>query len=48
VVIPSILLVIYAVTKSKGLSDFLEALSDERLTWRNKINILLRIWRKSG
>jgi hypothetical protein len=46
VLIPSILLVIYAVTKSKALSDFLEALSDERLGWRDKFGILFRVLRK--
>ncbi len=47
VLIPSILLVIYAVTRSKALSDFLEALSDERLGWRDKFGALFRVLRKS-
>jgi len=46
VVIPSILLVNYAVAKSKVLSDFLEALADERLTWWDRTKVLLRIWWK--
>ncbi|HRC68290.1 MAG TPA: CorA family divalent cation transporter [Candidatus Competibacter denitrificans] len=46
VLAPSILLVIYAVTKSKSLSDFLEALSDERLGWREKFAVLFRVLRK--
>ncbi|MBK8183870.1 MAG: hypothetical protein IPK63_13725 [Candidatus Competibacteraceae bacterium] len=46
VISPSVLLVIYAVTKSKALSDFLEALSDERLSWREKFAILFKVLRK--
>jgi uncharacterized protein YacL len=48
VLIPSVLLVIYAVTKSKALSDFLEALSDERLGWRDKFGVLFRVLRGPG
>lgn len=48
VLIPSVLLVIYAVTKSKALSDFLEALSDERLGWRDKSAVLFRVLRRPG
>jgi len=47
VLTPSVLLVIYAVTKSKSLSDFLEALSDERLSWREKFAVLFRVLRHS-
>ncbi len=46
VLIPSTLLVNYAVAHSKVLSDFLEALADKRLTWWDRTQILLRIWRK--
>ncbi len=46
VLIPSILLVFYGVAKSKVLSDFLEALADERLTWRDKLGVLFKVWRK--
>ena len=46
VLIPSILLVFYGVTKSKVLSDFLEALADERLTLRDKLGVLFKVWRK--
>ena len=48
VITPSVLLVIYAVTKSKALSDFLEALSDERLGWRDKLGVLFRVFRKAS
>ena len=44
VLTPSVLLVIYAVTKSKALSDFLEALSDDRLRWRDKWGVLFRVF----
>jgi Mg2+ and Co2+ transporter CorA len=46
VLIPSILLVNYAVAHSKILSDFLEALADKRLTWWDRLQILFRIWRE--
>ncbi|MFO1424283.1 MAG: CorA family divalent cation transporter [Candidatus Competibacteraceae bacterium] len=46
VLIPAILLVFYGVAKSKVLSDFLEALADERLTWRDKLGVLFRVWGK--
>ncbi len=46
VLIPSILLVNYAVAHSKILSDFLEALADKQLTWWDRFKILFRIWRK--
>lgn len=45
VLIPTVALTIYTVVKSKRLSEFLEALSDERLTRRDKLNILLSVWR---
>ncbi len=48
VLVPSVLLVIYAVTKSKALSDFLEALSDERLGWRDKLGVLFGVLRGPG
>ena len=48
VLVPSVLLVIYAVAKSKALSDFLEALSDERMGWRDKIGMFCRVLSRSG
>ncbi|HNH92815.1 hypothetical protein [Accumulibacter sp.] len=48
VAIPSALLTGFAVVKSKALSDFLEALSDERLTQRQKLASLLAVWGKKG
>ncbi|MBP6708904.1 MAG: hypothetical protein KA223_07070 [Candidatus Accumulibacter sp.] len=46
VFVPSALLTGFAIVKSKRLSDFLEALSDERLTPREKLSPLLAVWRK--
>lgn len=37
-------LTIYTIVKSKRLSDFLDALSDERVGWRIKAGTLLRVW----
>lgn len=34
----------YTIAKSKKLSDFLDALSDERLGWRHKALALWRVW----
>jgi hypothetical protein len=33
--------------KSKGLSDFLDALSDERLSTWQKLKVLAAVWRRS-
>ena len=46
VMVPTVLLVNYAVAHSKVLSDFLEALADRTLSWWQRTQILLRIWRK--
>ncbi len=35
----------YTIVKSKRLSDFLDALSDERLTLRQKLGVLVGVWR---
>jgi hypothetical protein len=45
VAVPTIWLTFYTMTKSKRLSDFLEALSDERLSARAKLAALLDVWR---
>ncbi|MCB1930379.1 MAG: hypothetical protein KDH17_20380, partial [Rhodocyclaceae bacterium] len=39
-------LAFYTVMKSKGLSDFLDALSDERVTIRQKVSALLSVWQR--
>ena len=41
-------LTIYTMVKSKGLSDFLDALSDERLTPWMKVKALASVWRRTG
>ena len=41
-------LTIYTMVKSKGLSDFLDALSDERLTPWMKIKAFASVWRRTG
>ena len=38
-------LTVYTMVKSKRLSDFLDALSDERNTLRDKFGVLARVWR---
>ena len=46
VFIPSVALTVYTVVKSKRLADFLETLSNERLTRREKLKFFLDIWKK--
>ncbi len=41
-------LTFYTMSKSKGLSDFLDALSDERLSPWMKLKALGSVWRRSG
>lgn len=41
-------LTIYTMVKSKGLSDFLDALSDERLSSWMKVKALASVWRRRG
>ncbi|MDM0016398.1 hypothetical protein [Variovorax sp. J22R187] len=38
-------LTVYTMVKSKRLSDFIDALSDERHTLRSKLGVLARVWR---
>jgi hypothetical protein len=44
VFVPTILLTCYTIVKSKRLSDFLDALSDERLTLPQKLGTLAAVW----
>jgi hypothetical protein len=46
ILVPTIGLTLYTVARSKALSDFLEALSDERLSASAKFRALLRVWRR--
>lgn len=47
-VIPTAAITIYTIMISKRLSDLMEALSDERLTLRNKLGMIARVWTGSG
>jgi hypothetical protein len=44
VFIPTILLTIYTMAKSKYLSDFLDALTDEKLTFWGKCKSFIAVW----
>ncbi|MEQ1439412.1 hypothetical protein AAG565_08615 [Fontimonas sp. SYSU GA230001] len=44
VFVPTMTLTLYTIVKSKRLSDFLDALSDERLPARAKLRAFLAIW----
>jgi hypothetical protein len=46
VFVPTVVLTFYTMTKSKGLSDFLDALSDERLSAWQKMKALAAVWRR--
>jgi hypothetical protein len=46
VAVPSTLLVLFTISKSKILSDFLEVLPNERLRFANKLGTLLATWRR--
>jgi hypothetical protein len=48
VLIPTTLLTFYTIVKSKRLSDFLEALSDERMPASAKLKALLDVWKKDS
>ena len=47
VLIPTTVLTFYTIVKSKRLSDFLEALSDERLPTGAKFKTLIDVWRRA-
>ncbi|MBL8539651.1 MAG: hypothetical protein JNK68_04690 [Betaproteobacteria bacterium] len=44
--VPSVALILFFIVKSKPLSDFLEALSDERLPQVAKLSSLAEVWRR--
>jgi hypothetical protein len=44
--IPSVAVIFFTISRSKGLSDFLEGLSDERLSTRAKFGLFARAWRR--
>lgn len=45
VFIPTLILTFYTLTKSRPLSEFLDAMSDERKTVKQKFAMLLRVWK---
>jgi Mg2+ and Co2+ transporter CorA len=47
VLVPTTVVTFYTIVKSKRLSDFLEALSDERMPTAAKFKSLLDVWRKA-
>jgi hypothetical protein len=48
VFVATTVLTIYTMVKSKGLSDFLDALSDERLSVWMKVKAFVAVWRRGG
>jgi len=48
VLIPVTAVTFYTIVKSKRLSDFLEALSDDRLPASSKLRSLLDVWKRGG
>ncbi len=47
VLAPTVWLTLYTIVKSKRLSDFLEALSDERLSFGRKLDALRDVWSRT-
>ncbi|MDN3922673.1 hypothetical protein [Roseateles violae] len=45
VLLATIVLTVYTMAKSKRLSDFLDVLSDERLSWQQKLSAFVAVWR---
>jgi len=44
VFLPTLLLTFYTVAKSRRLSEFLDALSDEKIGWGVRLRTLLAVW----
>ncbi|SMC25461.1 hypothetical protein SAMN02745857_02179 [Andreprevotia lacus DSM 23236] len=44
--IPTMLLTFYTLMRSRGLSEFLDAMADERMSWRKRILAFFKIWKK--
>ncbi|HJZ31014.1 MAG TPA: CorA family divalent cation transporter [Hyphomicrobiaceae bacterium] len=44
VFVPTLLLTFYTVAKSRRLSEFLDTLSDEKISWRKRGRALLGVW----
>jgi hypothetical protein len=48
VFVPTIVLTVYTMVKSKRLSDFLDAVSDERLSMWSKVKAFAAVWRSGS
>jgi hypothetical protein len=46
VLIPTILLTVYTMLKSRRLSDFFETLADERQSSRDKLSAFATVWKR--
>jgi MFS family permease len=46
VLVPALLLTLYLVMKSRRLSEFLDALSDDNVPVGGKLRVIRRLWRK--
>ncbi|HYM46974.1 MAG TPA: hypothetical protein VES91_00745, partial [Burkholderiaceae bacterium] len=46
VFLPTAFLTFYTIVKSRRLSDFLDVLSDERVSAREKFSAFIEVWRK--
>jgi hypothetical protein len=46
VFVPTLLLTFYTVAKSRRLSEVLDALSDEKISWGLRLRTLLAVWRR--
>ena len=46
VFVPVTVIILYTIVKSKRLSTFLDALSDENLGWGRKLRALVDVWAK--
>lgn len=46
VLIPSATITFYTVYKARRLADFLDALADERLSWRTRFKALSQVWKR--
>ena len=41
-----LILTFFTVAKSKGFAEFLDAVADERMTWKSKMTTFLKIWKR--
>jgi cell division protein FtsW (lipid II flippase) len=48
VFVATIVLTVYTIAKSKRLSDFLDAISDERLTTWQKLRSFALVWKRES